>query len=68
MVCQPAWGHFMPKGLGIAYIYIFCEVFGSWLYDIKYSYQIELICKTIYLNHREELNRYCYSGSEWTWE
>ena len=40
----------------------FLRVFCTWIYNIKYSYWIQIIFKKIYLTHR------CYhSKSEWTW-
>ena len=38
----------------------------TWLYDISYSYQIQIICK--YLTHRWDPSRYSHSESEWNWE
>ena len=58
--CQPIWDYF---------VYIFCvvsSVFCIQLYDIKYSYLIQITCKQIYQVHRWDLNRCYHSGSEGT--
>ena len=31
---------------------IFLRIFGTWLYDIKYSYLIQIICTQVYLIHK----------------
>ena len=36
----------------------------KWLYDIKYSYLIDIIYKKIYLTERWEHDKYFYSMSE----
>ena len=64
-------GLFYAKRLGngvhcmfILTFFVVFQVFFSWLYDRKYSYRIQIICKQIYLIHRRDSNRNCHSQSE----
>ena len=54
--------------LYLQFLLKFFFFFGTRVYEIKYSYRIQIICKQIYLTHRWNHDRYHRSGSEWTWE
>ena len=44
----------MTRGEGIVYVYtnVFLKSFCKGIYDIRYSYLMEIICKQTYLIHR----------------
>ena len=66
----------MPGGYGIAfivhsYLHLLCSYFlrgfffGTWLYDIKYSYLIQIICT--HLTHRWTLPSTSTPGQSRPW-
>ena len=57
MACQPFCGYFMPRDLVNKYIVRLCQYsrvvsdvlfFCTRLYDIRYSYLIQIICTPLY--------------------